>query len=506
MPYEIRHDGGEDKPYCVYNKVSGKREGCSTTREQAQAHVRALYAAEKKEAMDIITVLKDALTGVIDKLRGLSDKEAEEVAEANTYERSFSQYKQADGTWRWVTVSSTAFIDRDAEIVSKQSLEKAVALGKEDLGYLTYWHEPAIKLGKCDAQFVDGVCLVETGTWFDDEVSEALRKDVAQNPDDYGVSIEFRARVDTAEFDTEVNGVQVKTVWNDIELGDRSLLPAQRASNIFARIEAQGGSAGMKEEKLAFLRRVVGDDLATKVAGTVDRLNEFAQSDDAVTKEAEEIGSGEDQTATEEVKAEDVAEETPPADGEADKAAPADTVVVSESPLNKLRQFAATLDEAKQIEIAPIIIELDKVLSQEEEPEPEDETPADSTGYDPTANDETAKEAEQTEPQATEKEADAQPPVEHEPSPEVTAALAEVDALREQLQTLIDNINASFEEQKRKQQEEVPNIVLARAVQDPTNVITSRSEVQAIKAQTKDDDSAVASMTAAIVKLLGGIQ
>jgi hypothetical protein len=201
-----------------------------------------------------------------------------------------------------------------------------------------------------------------------------------------------------------------------------------------------------------------------------------------------------------------VAEETPPADGEADKAAPADTVVVSESPLNKLRQFAATLDEAKQIEIAPIIIELDKVLSQEEEPEPEDETPADSTGYDPTANDETAKEAEQTEPQATEKEADAQPPVEQEPSPEVTAALAEVDALKEQLQTLIDNINASFEEQKRKQQEEVPNIVLARAVQDPTNVITSRSEVQAIKAQTKDDDSAVASMTAAIVKLLGGTQ
>jgi molecular chaperone GrpE (heat shock protein) len=183
-----------------------------------------------------------------------------------------------------------------------------------------------------------------------------------------------------------------------------------------------------------------------------------------------------------------------------------ETVIDMVSPLDKLRLFAATLDEAKQTEIAPIIIALDEVINKPEpEPEPEDETPVDSTDYDSTANDETAKETGQPEPQETEKEADAQPPVAQEPSPEVVAALAEVQELKEKLSQLIDSINEYFEEQKRKEQEEVPNLVLSRVTQDSSNVITSREEVKAIKAQN-NDDGAVHSMAAAILKTLGGTQ
>ena len=40
MPYEIRRQ--KDK-HCVFNKDTGKNEGCSDTYEEAVAHQRVLY-------------------------------------------------------------------------------------------------------------------------------------------------------------------------------------------------------------------------------------------------------------------------------------------------------------------------------------------------------------------------------------------------------------------------------------------------------------------------------
>lgn len=44
MPYHIRNTGPKDKPWCVYDD-KGKNRGCSTSKEMAIAHQRALYAA-----------------------------------------------------------------------------------------------------------------------------------------------------------------------------------------------------------------------------------------------------------------------------------------------------------------------------------------------------------------------------------------------------------------------------------------------------------------------------
>jgi len=45
MPYTIRKEKGE-KPWCVYNKESGEKRGCSKTYERAVAHMRLLYHVE----------------------------------------------------------------------------------------------------------------------------------------------------------------------------------------------------------------------------------------------------------------------------------------------------------------------------------------------------------------------------------------------------------------------------------------------------------------------------
>lgn len=43
MPYHILKKGNL---WCVYNKQTGEKRGCSPTREKAISHMRALYHAE----------------------------------------------------------------------------------------------------------------------------------------------------------------------------------------------------------------------------------------------------------------------------------------------------------------------------------------------------------------------------------------------------------------------------------------------------------------------------
>lgn len=50
MPYTVKHDGMGDKSWCVYKKDGGESKGCSATRAQAYAHVRAMYAGEHSKA------------------------------------------------------------------------------------------------------------------------------------------------------------------------------------------------------------------------------------------------------------------------------------------------------------------------------------------------------------------------------------------------------------------------------------------------------------------------
>lgn len=55
MPYELRKQG---EKYCVFNKETGANKGCSDTEEKGKAHMRALYANEKKE-LDVALELLD---------------------------------------------------------------------------------------------------------------------------------------------------------------------------------------------------------------------------------------------------------------------------------------------------------------------------------------------------------------------------------------------------------------------------------------------------------------
>jgi hypothetical protein len=563
MPYEIKHDGEGEKAYCVYNKLTDERVGCSATEEEAQAHMRALYANETKEAVDFVAVLKNFFETAVQKLGNIGGNKprselkdsdfvfaderkfpvvtAADVSDAVSSwgrykgKHSFAEFKSrlialcrrkgftsslpkawgakketseievfkdANDVWHWVTVSSTGFIDRDEEIVSSPALAKAVAEAERnnwDLGYLTYWHERPIRVGKCEGRFVEGFCEVETGTWFNDEISEALRKDVALNPELWAISIEFLGNLTTSTEKAIINGTEVRRIWNDISFKnqDRSILPAWRASNTFSMIESQGGVSDMREEKIAFLRERAGDEVANKVVEGVDAINKLAAEAGSVVKE-EAVTNSDEVTQQE----------------QSDKASsPAPTPVTDvSSPLNALRLFAATLDEAKQMELAVIIIALDKALAgaKPEKAQPEDETPPDKTGYDTTANDETAKEAASSVSEAA--PAPSGETATQDASKDRVAVDAEIASLKQELSAVKENLSTMGtilvelrEALVRKQQEDVPRGVLQRASEAEDNTVSNK-EAEDAKAKTSEGTDTVTAMAQSIVNLLGGMQ
>jgi hypothetical protein len=132
----------------------------------------------------------------------------------------FMVYKSSDG-YRWVAISSTAYLDRDKEIVStkalKQAVERAEATG--EYGPLRFWHVPGIDIGTTDYQALsnDGKFLVESGVITDEAIAQSLMK----RGKGWQVSIGFEhPRLEP-----------VGGVFENIRIFERSITPPGRAAN-----------------------------------------------------------------------------------------------------------------------------------------------------------------------------------------------------------------------------------------------------------------------------------
>lgn len=402
MPYEMRKDGPEGKQWCVYNKVTGKRKGCSVTKKLAKEFMAKLYVEEgKKEMGDKITYViiedvegvrykasyltaEDGGLSITEKNRWLEFKDVslndqsrrarkafhnkfgsgygyygesywvnvvfagylivEDYSDYNLYKVSYTEgddgyefaekedwqkveveyvekevslveekeetqglvdkvkqlwekvfpsepvplfvtKQQEDGRFRWVMISSTAFLDGEEEIVSTKALADNQPLAEKDYGELRFWHLP-IKLGNGDFQMADGVCLVESGLWDDTEIANPIRKAIDEKPRDWKASIGFLPLQDPSE-NVLIKSTIVKKVWDAIQIKERSVLPKKYAANKFACIVTEGGIT-VDEKKEKVLRELLGDDLATQVISNVDELNKKALEDNAVVKGQEE--------------------------------------------------------------------------------------------------------------------------------------------------------------------------------------------------------------------------
>lgn len=165
----------------------------------------------------------------------------------------FTVFKEKGGDYRWVAVSSNAFIDGDKEIVSTKALEEDAARVGER-GPLRWWHEPQLDLGHTDFSGMHGKMLIESGTFSSPEIARAI----AQKSKGLSMSVGFVHPHTEPDHDG---------VFHNIKIFERSLLPVEKASNKFTKFEIVEDNT-MNETKYKALQDLVGDALVAKILAT----------------------------------------------------------------------------------------------------------------------------------------------------------------------------------------------------------------------------------------------
>lgn len=168
--------------------------------------------------------------------------------------------KDVRGHDRWSAISSTAYRDRDGEIVSREALRRAVAIGDivERRGPLRYWHVPGLDIGDCDFQAVtdDGRFLVESGTFRSAAVARAIKAAASG----LQMSIGFLHPADEPDR---------AGVFRNIRIFERSIVPAGRASNPFTRFSTKDNNMELSPEKRAALQTLLGADVADALLASI---------------------------------------------------------------------------------------------------------------------------------------------------------------------------------------------------------------------------------------------
>jgi 2'-5' RNA ligase len=166
--------------------------------------------------------------------------------EAATTQKALAVFKDASGRYRWVTRTTTAYRDRDGEIISTKAIADDVAWSDahRQYGPLRWWHTgkpnprykewgpdawgPGLDIGDCDLRAVSGNCLLESGTFRDERIGAAI----AEKADQYGVSPGFFH----SALEPDADGV-----FSSIKTFERSLVPLWRGTpaNLFTRLMVQ---------------------------------------------------------------------------------------------------------------------------------------------------------------------------------------------------------------------------------------------------------------------------
>lgn len=181
-------------------------------------------------------------------------------------------FKQANGKYRWVTFSSSAFVDSDKEIVSLKAQETDIErmTRDNDYGVLRWWHvgKPVttksggwqsyiagegIDLGQCDFSAMEGKVCIESGTFYNDEVGMKF----AEHAKELAVSKGFAH---------PFNQPDNEGVFYDIKTFERSLLPKDRQSNYLAYVPLiRKENTNMDDQKVKKLKELLGEDTTQHV-------------------------------------------------------------------------------------------------------------------------------------------------------------------------------------------------------------------------------------------------
>lgn len=175
----------------------------------------------------------------------------------------FAIFKDVDGRWRWVAITSNNFRDKDAEIIEESAHLEYVAYADEhnDYGEAWLWHTPGTAWGDADfVDYVDGF-LIKIGTVREgyEDVAERLSKE-----SNLGVSHGFYSKY---------SGKDIISWYRDIEM---SPLPLEVAANPWTGITLLKKEAemGFSDAKKAWLEKMLGPERVESLSGDVKALGD----------------------------------------------------------------------------------------------------------------------------------------------------------------------------------------------------------------------------------------
>lgn len=291
--------------------------GLTSDGEATDAGRRALNAMERGDLRGTLAAIQDGKARVArereesERRREAERKRLEEERRRQTTKEAshLTIRKQADGRWRWLLVSSTAYEDRDREWVTKGALERDVRRADrvKEYGPLYWWHTRYV-IGHGDFNMMAGPLLIESGTFLNETIGKAM----SENADRMGASLDFK------RLPWEPGPKRTYTLIRRV---GRSLLPRDRASNLFTSLAVYKEKRMTEEEKLDVLADLLGisrDQTKQMLDQHVTKTEQAAASAGVVAKAATEPTVTKEAVATEEaVKADDMVEvEVEPADPE----------------------------------------------------------------------------------------------------------------------------------------------------------------------------------------------
>lgn len=261
--------------------------------DERQARAFLQRAGELRTNADTRTVARTARQAERDRKR--LERANRPKAGGGKY-KSFAVYKDhATGRLRWIAVSSTAFKDRDGEIVTVAALQKDVARSDASgrYGPLRWWHVPGLDIGDCDFRAVHGRSLIESGMFRDDRYAAAIK---AQDE----VSLGF------------LHAIPVDPIFDDIHTFERSVVPFPegRGSNLFTRLVVKEVQM-LTEAKKAALASRVGPDILAELLAQVEATEKAADQAGVAYKSAQRVAVWDEASAS---WLEVVAKAAPPVD------------------------------------------------------------------------------------------------------------------------------------------------------------------------------------------------
>lgn len=213
---------------------------------------------------------------------------------------SFTVFKSADGSYRWITRTTTAYKDRDDEIITTKTLETDAArmTATRQYGPLRYWHlgnpdpfdvvapwGPGVDIGDCDYSTVIGRTSIESGTFKSAQIGAAF----AESADDYELSPGFFHPSDQPNAAGE---------YEEIRRFERSVVPIKygRASNLFTgltvkehRMDQQEYERRMKAFAADMQSKGVPPEVSGAVVAGMEQADKSAQAQGIAYKASETL-------------------------------------------------------------------------------------------------------------------------------------------------------------------------------------------------------------------------